>query len=82
MKITASAVLRQDKVNAHNEAPVCIRITADRKTTYKTLFRIPITDWDAKSKEVRKTATNAGVLNLKLKTALAELRGWRCWFTL
>lgn len=72
MKITASAVLRQDKVNAHNEAPVCIRITADRKTTYKTLFRIPITDWDAKSKEVRKTATNAGVLNLKLKTALAE----------
>ena len=72
MKITASAVLRQDKVNAHNEAPVCIRITADRKTTYKTLFRIPIADWDAKSKEVRKTATNAGVLNLKLKTALAE----------
>ena len=55
MKITASAVLRQDKANAHNEAPVCIRITADRKTTYKTLFRIPITDWDAKSKEVRKT---------------------------
>lgn len=39
MKITASAVLRQDKVNARNEAPVCIRITADRKTTYKTLFR-------------------------------------------
>lgn len=72
MKITACAVLRQDKANAHNEAPVCIRITADRKTTYKTLFRIPITDWDAKSKEVRKTATNAGVLNLKLKTTLAE----------
>ena len=65
MKITASVVLRQDKVNARNEAPVCIRITADRKTTYKTLFRIPITDWDAKSKEIRKTATNAGVLNLK-----------------
>lgn len=72
MKITATAVLRHDKTNARNEAPVCIRITADRKTTYKTLFRIPIDHWDEGKREVRKTATNAGVLNLKLKTALAE----------
>ena len=51
MKITASAVLRQDKVNAHNEAPVCIRITADRKTTYKTLFRLQIGMQKAKKSE-------------------------------
>lgn len=72
MKITTYAVLRHDKTNARNEAPVCIRITADRKTTYKTLFSIPITDWDEEKREVRKTATNAGVLNLKIKTALAD----------
>ncbi len=33
-------VLRKDKVSKHGEAPVCLRITKDRRCTYKTLFHL------------------------------------------
>lgn len=34
---TVKAVIREDKINAKKEAPIYLRITKDRKTTFVSL---------------------------------------------
>ena len=45
-------VLRLEKLSkTTNEAPVCLRITKDRKSTYKTLLHVSPSCWDAKGRD-------------------------------
>lgn len=40
-------VIRTEKLSkSTNEAPVCLRITKDRKVAYKTLLHVPPDCWD------------------------------------
>lgn len=56
-----------------NEAPVCIRITKDRRMIYKTLFHVEPKYWDAKGQSVKKQHPNAALLNAKITKTRAEL---------
>ena len=61
--IKFKAVLRLEKLSKKtNEAPVCLRITKDRKTTYKTLIHVAPEFWNAKRQCVVRHP-NADVLN-------------------
>lgn len=61
--IKFKAVLRLEKLSKKtNEAPVCLRITKDRKTTYKTLIHVAPEFWNAQRQCVVRHP-NADVLN-------------------
>lgn len=50
--IKSKTVLRLEKLSKKtNEAPVCLRITKDRKSTYKTLLNVSPSCWDAKGRD-------------------------------
>lgn len=54
-------VIRLDKLSkSTKEAPVCLRITKDRKVMYQTLLHLNPIYWDAKEQCVRKQHPNAG----------------------
>jgi integrase/recombinase XerD len=54
------------KSGVTSEAPICIRITKDRKSTYKTLYKIKPEYWDEKKGLVRKSHPNANELNANI----------------
>ena len=57
-------VIRRDKLSkSTNEAPVCLRITKDRKVTYKTLLHLDPKYWNEKEQCVKKQHPNAEGLN-------------------
>ena len=57
-------MIRLEKLaKSTNEAPVCLRITKDRKTMYKTLLHIDPKYWDVKGQCVKKQHPNAELLN-------------------
>lgn len=76
-------VIRLDKLaKSTNEAPVCLRITKDRRTTYKTLLHINPKYWDAKGQCVKKQHPNAALLNSKITKKRADLEEETCLLTL
>lgn len=67
-------VIRLNKLSkSTNEAPVCLRITKDRKVTYKTLLHIAPEFWDEKEQCVKKKHPNAIELNAAIMQKRAEL---------
>ncbi len=66
-------VLRKDKVSRHGEAPVCLRITKDRRCTYKTLFHLNPAYWDENAQRVKKQCPNAELLNATIAKKRAEM---------
>ena len=61
------AVIRREKLSkSTNEAPVCLRITKDRRVMYKTLFHVSPEFWDDKNRCIKKQHPNAEILNLSL----------------
>lgn len=67
-------VLRLDKVaKSTGEAPVCLRVTFNRKTTYKTLCKIGPEFWDESKKQVKKAHPNAALLNALISKKTAEI---------
>lgn len=67
-------VIRLDKLaKSTNEAPVCLRITKDRRTTYKTLLHIDPKYWDAKGQCVKKQHPNAELFNATIAKKKANL---------
>lgn len=75
-------VLRLEKLSkTTNEAPVCLRITKDRKSTYKTLLHIPPSCWDAKGQCVIRHP-NADLFNAVISRKRAELEREACLLTL
>lgn len=76
-------VVRQEKLSkSTNEAPVCLRITKDRRTTYKTLLHIDPKYWDRKGQCVKKQHPNAELLNATIAKKKASLEQETCLLTL
>ncbi len=75
-------VIRLEKLSkSTNEAPVCLRITKDRKTTYKTLIHVQPKCWDAKRQCVVHH-DNADVLNAIIAQKRAAMEKETCLLTL
>ncbi len=67
-------VIRQNKLSkSTNEVPICLRITKDRQTTYKTLLHIDPKYWDAKGQCVKKQHPNAELFNADIAKKRARL---------
>lgn len=76
-------VIRLEKLSkSTNEAPVCLRITKDRRTTYKTLLHLNPNDWDGKAQCVKKQHPNAVTLNTIISQRKAELEKETCLLAL
>jgi len=74
MNHTIKVVIRLEKKSAvTNEAPICLRIILDRKTTYKTLFKIKPEFWDEKKVIVKKSHPNASEYNAKISKEKNDL---------
>ncbi|OYX28913.1 MAG: recombinase [Flavobacteriales bacterium 32-35-8] len=74
MSASAKIVLRK-KPNANGLYPLAIRITKNRRSTFKHVGHyIDIEDWDEKKLEVKRSHPNADILNNLLSTKLSEVR--------
>lgn len=68
-------VLRLDKLaKSSNKAPICLRITKDRRTFYKTISHIEPEYWDVKNECVKKQHPNVAELNALLDKKVAEIK--------
>lgn len=75
-------VLRLEKLSkTTNEAPVCLRITKDRKSTYKTLLHVSPACWDAKGQRVIRHP-NADLFNAVISRKRAEIEREACLLAL
>ena len=75
-------VMRLEKLSkTTNEAPVCLRITKDRKTTYKTLIHVPPKCWNSKGQCVVHHR-NAEILNAIIAQKRAQIEKETCLLTL
>lgn len=80
--IKFKTVLRLEKLSkTTNEAPVCLRITKDRKSTYKTLLHVSPSCWDAKGQCVIRHP-NADLFNAVISSKRAEIEREACLLTL
>lgn len=74
MSTSAKIILRK-KPNSKGLYPLAIRITKDRRSTYKHIGHyIELEDWDAKNLKVKKSHSNALSLNNLLTSKLSEVR--------
>ena len=70
---TSKIVLRTQKTNKQGLAPLCLRITKDRKTQFIFLnYRIHKDDWNPAKMRVRKEHPNSKELNVFIKQKLAD----------
>ena len=77
------AVIRREKLSkSTNEAPVCLRITKDRRVMYKTLFHVSPEFWDDKNRCIKKQHPNAEILNTTINQKKAELEKETLFLTL
>ena len=76
-------VIRREKLSkSTNEAPVCLRITKDRKVTYKTLLHLDPKYWNDKEQCVKKQHPNAEGLNAVISQRRGELEKETCFLSL
>ena len=76
-------VIRTEKLSkSTKEAPVCLRITKDRKVTYKTLAHVSPDYWDEKEQCVKKQHPNTAALNAVISQKKAELEKETCFLSL
>lgn len=69
---TISAILRK-KANKQGQYPIYLRVTKDRKSTFINLEQyINKSDWDEKTKRVRKSHPNSVRLNNLISKKIAE----------
>lgn len=72
---TFKVVIRKEKVSKiTNLAPVCLRITKDRESTYKKIFSIKPEFFDERNQCVKKSCLNAEVLNARLSEITSEYK--------
>lgn len=80
--IKFKTVLRLEKLSkTTNEAPVCLRITKNRKSTYKTLLHVSPSCWDAKGQRVIRHP-NADLFNAVISRKRAEIEREACLLAL
>lgn len=76
-------VLRKEKLSAKTgEAPVCLRITKERRHQLITLFSIDPIYWDEKKSRVNNKHPNSDVLNLKISSQKASTEQEICMLEL
>lgn len=74
MSTSAKIILRK-KPNAKGMYPLAIRITKDRRSTYKHIGHyIELEDWDSKNLKVKKSHSEAESLNNLIASKLSEAR--------
>ena len=74
MSTSAKIVLRKKK-NSKGLYPLAIRITKNRRSTFKHIGHyIDLSDWDEKNLEVKRSHSNAESLNNLLSSKLSEVR--------
>lgn len=70
---TTAIVLRKDKSISKEQIPLYLRITKNRKSSYKSLnVRIAEKHWDSKQKKVKSNHPNSNRLNLYLASRITE----------
>ncbi len=68
-------IIRKEKTSKiTNEAPVCLRITKDRQSTYKTIVSVKPEFFDEKNQCVKKSYPNAEILNAKIAETKAKIQ--------
>ena len=74
MSASAKIILRK-KPNAVGQYPLAIRITLNRRSSYKLIGHyIDLEDWDDKNSEVKKSHPNSESINILLTTRLTEAK--------
>ena len=70
---TISIVLRKDKINKKEDAPIHFRVTANRRSTYiSSGIKIPIKYWDEKKCKVKSGYPNSVRVNNLLAKSFSE----------
>ena len=73
MSISINAVIRKDKINQQNCAPINIRLTRKTKSRYiPTGITIPIDAWNAETQQITADYPNAGDLQFKIDSVRIE----------
>lgn len=74
---TIKILLRTSKINSTGEAPLCIRLTKNRRTKFVFLdYRIAPEFWDQKEKRVKKSHPNSSRINNYIAQKFAEAQAW------
>ena len=74
MKYSKKLVLRLNKISSKTkEAPLCLRITINRETTYTKIISINPDYWDDENKIIKKQYPNATELNAHITSEVAEI---------
>lgn len=74
MNYSCKVTIRPEKKSkVTNEVPVCLRIIKDRQITYKTIFKINPSFWDAEKCCVKKSHPNSNEFNASISKEKAEL---------
>jgi site-specific recombinase XerD len=72
---TIDVILWEHQANKDGTYPLRLRITKDRKTTYKALgYSIEAKDWDKERKRVKKSHTNSTRLNNFISKKIVEIQ--------
>lgn len=72
---TVSIVLRKDKINKKNEAPIHFRIIKNRKVSYLSSgIMLPTENWDEKNLRIKSKQTNSARLNSLLSNKFSEVQ--------
>lgn len=73
MSNSVRAVLVTSRKNVDGKSPIKICITINRKRTYMTTgFRIDLSEWDIKNNLVKKSVSNADIINATIKSKIYE----------
>ena len=69
MSISINAVIRKDKTNSKNCAPINIRLTLKGKSRYiSTNVTIPLEEWNAETQQISPKYPNAAGLQFKINS--------------
>lgn len=68
-------VIKLDKLaKSSNKAPICLRITKDRRSFYRTILHVEPEYWDAKNERIKNKHPNVIELNALLDKRVAEIK--------
>ena len=74
MKISIMPIIRKDRVNKENSAPIQIRVTQNRKSRFiGTGVTIPIDDWDSEKQLIKSNSPKSKELQLQIDKKISEL---------
>ena len=73
---TTTIVLRKDKINSKDEAPIHFRIVRNRRSSYiSSGIKIPVKYWDEKNRRIKPGFQNSTRFNNQLANKFKEVQG-------